>query len=407
MKHDTSDQKDARRILVVAPLMTVGGTERHLLAVLPRVGAAGFAVSLATTRGPGPLDAELRAAGVEVLTPPALLPGRANALLALPWLCGLMLRRRPALVHCFLPEAYLLGGLAACLTGRRQRVMSRRSLNLYQSGRPLSRRLEAWLHRRMSAVVGNSRAVVEQLRGEGVPAQRLHLIRNGIDLTRFLAGGRQDARSALDLDPDALVLVISATLLPYKGHADLLAALAQAKDALPDGWRLLVAGRDEGIGAALRQQAAAAGLGDHIRWLGERDDMPRLLAASDIALLTSHEEGSPNAALEAMAAGLPVIATDVGGCPEAVAEGITGKLVPPRAPDALAAAILDLAQDADLRQRLGAAGRARVEQLYSLEACVAAYAALYDAVLAGRDLPAAAGLDSAGTPAAGSAGGAP
>ncbi|MBV8697006.1 MAG: glycosyltransferase, partial [Bradyrhizobium sp.] len=126
------------------------------------------------------------------------------------------------------------------------------------------------------------------------------------------------------------------------------------------------------------------GLESHISLLGVRSDIPDLLNASDVAILASHQEGFSNAIIEGMQAGLPVIVTDVGGNAEAVASGETGLVVAPRDPDALAAAILRLASDGELRQRYGAAGRRRVAVHFSLEACVAAYEALYRGLLAGK-----------------------
>jgi len=375
------------RILVVVPKLTVGGTERQLLAVLPRLDRTAFVVSVLATRGPGSLDAEMRAAGIPVFAGPRLLPGRANAALGFLRLLWHLATRRVDVVHCFLPEAYLLGGVAALLVSRAKRVMSRRSLNLYQSRRPVLSLLEQWLHRRTAAVLGNSRAVVAELSAEGVPARRLGLIYNGIDVARFAAADRDQQRARLDLPADALVLSIVATLLPYKSHALLLEALALAKTELPATWRLLLAGRDEGIGAALHAQAEALGIASHLRWLGESRDVAGLLRASDIALLCSAQEGFPNALLEAMAAGLPTIATAVGGVPEIVEDQITGRLVPPGDPRALAEAIVALAEDPAARQRMGAAGRARARARFSLEACVARYERLYRALLSGDPRP--------------------
>ncbi|MGF1610885.1 MAG: glycosyltransferase [Kiloniellales bacterium] len=377
-----------RRIVIVVPKLTVGGTERHLVAVLPKLDRARFRIEVMTTRGAGPLDQALRDQDIPVMPAPAAFSGQANALVALPWLWWHLMRQRPDLVHFLLPEAYLVGGLAALLAARRCCVMSRRSLNVYQDNRPISRRLEHLMHRAMTALVGNSQAAVDQLASEGAPQERLALIHNGIDTAAFARGDRAAARSALGLTPDGLVLLIVATLLPYKGHADLLQALAGIAGQLPARWDLLVAGRDEGMGAGLNAQAEAAGLTGHVHWLGERGDVAALLAASDIAILASHEESFPNAALEAMAAGLPVVATRVGGCAEAIEEGVTGSLVPPHAPVALGQAILALARDREVRAAMGRAGRRRVVERFSLEACVADYEGLYEAVLAGRPLAA-------------------
>ena len=145
---------------------------------------------------------------------------------------------------------------------------------------------------------------------------------------------------------------------------------------------MLLAGRDEGQGIKLQGLAQGAGIAENIQFLGQRADVDRLLTAADFGLLTSHEEGFSNVVLEGMAAGLPMIVTDVGGNSEAVVNGETGIVIPAHDPNAIGEAVLRLANDAELRKRLGAAGRVRVKQEFSLEKCVTAHAELYDRLLA-------------------------
>jgi glycosyltransferase involved in cell wall biosynthesis len=156
---------------------------------------------------------------------------------------------------------------------------------------------------------------------------------------------------------------------------------------LPADFVLLCAGRDDGIGSALAQRALALGLAPSVRWLGSRSDIPELLAAADFAISASHHEGSSNAVLEAMAAGLPVVATAVGGTPEVVSHGIHGLLVAPRDPIALGRAVAEMAGAPDARAAMGRAAASRIEHDFSLPVCVARYLALYDAVLSDRPLP--------------------
>jgi glycosyltransferase involved in cell wall biosynthesis len=256
--------------------------------------------------------------------------------------------------------------------------MSRRSLNTYQRRHRLLARIERRLHSRMSAVVANSRAVLAELVIEGVAPERLGLIYNGIEPAVFAdLPPRAEVRRRLGLGSAALVLTTVATLIPYKGHGDLLDALAGVAGELPADWVLLCVGRDDGIGPALRARARALGIDGHVRWLGERHDVPEILHASDVGILPSHEEGFSNAVLEGMAAGLPMVVTRVGGNPEAVVHDVSGLVVPPRDPRAMGAAILGLARDATRRQRMGEAGRHRVTAVFSLAACVDRYARLY------------------------------
>jgi glycosyltransferase involved in cell wall biosynthesis len=368
------------RLLVVATGLGIGGTERHLSMVLPALAAHGMEIRVIALRSGGALAPELRERGVAVIEARAL-PGMLRLLagfLAVAWHC---LSWRPTVVHFFLPEAYLVGGVAAWLARRRPRAMSRRSLNAYQAAHPVASAVERWLHGRMDALLGNSRAVCAQLAAEGGAPERIGLLPNGV-APATPGIGRQAKREALGIEEGAVVVACVANLIPYKGHVDLIEAFGRAQGLLPGGSALLLVGRDEGIGGALAERAMALGVAAHVRFLGERKDVPELLAASDLFVLASHEEGSPNAVIEAMSAGLATIVTDVGGSPEAV--GDAGLVVPPRDPDALSAALLRVGTDAVLRDRLGKLAAARAASEFSMEACVGRYLALYDALRSGR-----------------------
>jgi glycosyltransferase involved in cell wall biosynthesis len=144
----------------------------------------------------------------------------------------------------------------------------------------------------------------------------------------------------------------------------------------------LFAGRDQGLGSKLKRLIAELEIGPHVQFLGEYSDVATLFAAADFGVLSSWEEGFSNVVLEALAAGLPMIVTDVGGNPEAVRDGSTGLVVPPHDPEALGRAILRLARDAQLREQLGQAGSKYVRENFSMESCVEAHHALYEELLA-------------------------
>ena len=381
-------------ILVVIGELDVGGTEHHLLRVLPALARQGFSPLVYTLTERLSLAPRFRAAGVEVIAPTeanaprALQRGSqdpARVMLAAVKLWRVIRTRRPDVVHLFLPAAYLVGGAAAFLAGHKAVVMSRRNLNRYQRKHPTLAWLEQRLHRRIAAALGNSRAVVTELAAEGVPRERLGLIYNGVDLDAF-AGlpPSGEIRARLGIAPTALVLTTPANLIPYKGHADLLDALARVAGQLPPNWVLLCAGRDDGAGPALRARAHAMGFAERVRWLGLRDDVPALLVASDVGILASHEEGFSNSVLEGMAAGVAMIVSDVGGNAEAVQHGVSGCVVPPRDPAALGIAILGLARDPERRRGLGDAARARVARAFRLDGCVARYGHFYQLVVSGR-----------------------
>jgi len=153
--------------------------------------------------------------------------------------------------------------------------------------------------------------------------------------------------------------------------------LRQCAQQLPN-WVLLVAGRDDGEGSKIESLASKAGFADRVRLLGLRHDMPVLLRAADIGVLSSKEEGFPNAIIEYMAAGLPVVTTAAGGAVEAVVDSETGFIVPIDDAAALGEKLAGLATDCAMRLRMGQAGQARAAELFSLRACVDSYIALYE-----------------------------
>lgn len=378
----------SRRILYVIGTLEVGGAEAHLVRIARALKVRGWQPEFFVLQPGGPLTAPLREAGIPTHAVDCrwcrkLPKGKtlSQLLLTMVLLILTLLRLRPVIGHFFLPMAYLFGGLASVITLSRPRIMSRRSLNDYQKGHPVYAAIERWLHPRMDLICGNSRAVIAQLADEGVPADRERLIYNGIEFSPdFAPGHRDETRAPLGVPANALVLSIVANLIPYKGHADLIEALALTAADLPTPWRLLCLGRDDGIGDGLRQRATAAGIGDNILWLGSRRDVPQILAASDIGLLVSHQEGFSNAVLEGMAAGLPMVVTDVGGNAEAVVDGDTGYVVPARDPQALGAAIRRMAHNPQ-RHLMGERGRERIQQHFTLNACVDAYERMYEEAL--------------------------
>ncbi len=384
------------RLLLVTRAMNVGGTERHLAQIAPGLAKRGFDVTLYCIAKEGAALGDLAGQDVRLAggAPWRALSGVGSAVTLMTGALGLipeMLLGRPDIAHFFLPHAFLAGSVAAALTQVPVRIMSRRCQNLYQTKHPRLARLERALHGSMSAILGNSQSVLDELvADEGVAHERAGLIYNGVDLAAFSAPhDRAAVRASLGIAPDATVIATLANLMPYKGHADLLSALMQIKTRLPQPWHLLAIGRDGGELAQLKRQTAALGLEPNIRWLGQRRDIADLLRASDIGVLASHQEGFSNAIIESMAAGLPMVVTNVGGNAEAVQHGATGLVVPPREPGKLGAAIAQLASDRPSAAAMGLRGGQRAESRFGLSACLDSYELLYRSLLVGDGLPAA------------------
>ncbi len=383
-------------VLALIGSLDVGGCEQHLATVYPRLKSRGYDVGILTFVRGGSLEERVRAAGVDVMcisrwdSPPATRAARWESRAASLFDFVQVFRRQNArLVHFYLPAAYIIGGLTALAARQSNVVMSRRSLNDYQLGYPMAARIERFLHRRMRILTANASAAVSQLIDEGAPRNRTLLLQNGVDTSLFdSVPTRRDMRERMALSQDTLVLVIVANLIPYKGHADLIEALGSVAGRIDRDWLLLVAGRDDGPGKALAKRADELGVGRHIRWLGQVSDVPALLRACDIAVLASHQEGSPNSLLEYMAAGLAAVSTRVGGVTDIATNDVNALLVPPRDPVALGQAILRLMQDEPLRRSLASAGASRARDGFSLDACIDAYAHLYDLMLEQPSLPA-------------------
>lgn len=366
------------RILVIAPRLEVGGTELHLIRVLPKLRRRGIDVSVFTLARGGKLEPRLAASGVPVSGYGGGAPRPFGSIGTVLQLRRELRRLKPDIVHFFLPEPYLIGMVASVGIRPLMRVMSRRSLAVYQRKHPALGLLERWLHRFTDRLLGNSTAVVEELVAECGQREKVELIHNGVELPPAIsAENRQAVRRELGIAPDAFVIVVSANFIAYKGHSDLFDALGASKNRLNGAWRLVLIGHDLGMAAALRRKADELGIADHIVWLEDRSDAQSPLAAADIAVLPSHQEGFSNSLIEMMGCGLPVIATRVGGNIDAIVDGESGFLVPVKDPAALGAAIVALHDDGGLRHRMGAAARQRVIEHFSLEACVTRYVDFY------------------------------
>jgi glycosyltransferase involved in cell wall biosynthesis len=210
----------------------------------------------------------------------------------------------------------------------------------------------------------------------GLAPGRLEVVHNGIPIepalgTEERAARRAALRSELGVPPKLPLLIAVGNLYPVKDHATLLRALS----LLPDAW-LAIAGRG-GEEENLRRLARELGIAERVHLLGLRDDIPRLLAAGDVFVQPSRSEGLPLAVLEAMAQGIPVVATDVGGVGEAVSDAETGYLVRPGDPAGLATAVGRILDSPDRGAALAAAANARVREEFSVEHMLARYRELY------------------------------
>ena len=367
------------RVMYVVPDLEIGGAERHVATLMPRLDPARFTCSVVCIGVEGTLFGDLVDAGIPAV---ALRRTKRQALAAVVDLVREMRRRRPDVVLVRGYNAEMLGRIAAIIAGVPHRVVWLHYCGDHDDRTRVRRLADRLLDRRTDAYFGVARAQVRYLADDlGYPAHKIRIIYNGVDPTGYRPADEQRARVLLGIDPQRPVVGVVGRLIPQKDHILLLQAVRRLVDEFPD-LTVLVVG-DGPMRRQIEDAAAELGLADHVLLVGTRPDVPDILPALTVFTLCPYDECFPIALLEAMAAGRPAVCTDVGGLGEMLADGITGYLVPPRDPVALADRLAKLLHDPGLCQRMGAAARARVQGEFGLDANVDA---------AARELTAIAGV---------------
>ena len=356
------------RILYVITELDPGGAEKALHHLLARLDRARFGVEVACLSGDGEVGEWIEREGITVHRLHLCL---CNAPLALWHLWRLVRQGRFDVVHTFLFHANVVGRIVARLGGARRVVSSVRVEE--------PRRWHQWLNRLTWRLADRIVCVSESTKRffcerARVPAARAAVIPNGVDASRFKP--REGPPTPVQ-DPVRVIAV--GRLEPQKGY-DVLVEAARMCAERDIVFEVAVAGEGPDR-EMLEGRVRDAGLAETFRLLGTRDDVPELFAAADLFMSASRWEGMPNVVLEAMAAGLPVVGTSVGGTPEVVVQGETGLLVQPDDPHALAAAMAELMLDPETRQEFGQRGRQRVLAEFTWERNAEAHMRLYDAWL--------------------------
>jgi glycosyltransferase involved in cell wall biosynthesis len=366
-------------VLLVITLAEVGGAQSYVAALLPAL-VGSFDVTVAA-HGLGPLREAAASSGAQfvplVHVRRAINPWRDLA--GLLELVRLLRRERPDIVHASSSKAGVLARMAAALTGVPIRIFTAHGWAFGARGGTTSR-LYRWADRLMRPLTTVTICVAERELEAGVAARTCDaaatvVIPNAVDVrgAPTVAGERETPRIV--------------TVGRLKAPKD-FQTLARALSLLPQGsFEAEIVG-DGPDRPELERRLRGLGLTESVRLAGSRDDVPALLAAADVFVLSSRSEGAPVSVLEAMAAGLPVVATRVGGVPELVEDGQTGFLVPPGDPAALTRVLAELLEDRALRRRLGDAGRQRARREFDLDPFRRAHVELYSRELAKRGLPA-------------------
>jgi glycosyltransferase involved in cell wall biosynthesis len=372
------------RVLFVVGSLAVGGAEGQLLMLAERLKMRGWSVVVFALDRSGALLKQFEQAGIHVSNGGYNSNGAIRQFTSLcrcqARLIWCLLRVRPDVVHGFLPLANFMAALAGRIACVPRIITSKRALGRHQDHFPIVKWVDWTANALSHRITANSQAVARDTQArDGYDLSRIVVIPNGLDFSRFDSADRcrDEMRSKLGLSKSEVAIAIVANLIPYKGHQELIEAFSRVGDD-KSRLRLFLIGRDQGMAQDLMDAARRLGVANRIDLMGQRSDVPSLLSAMDIAVLASHEEGFSNALLEKLAAGLPVVATDVGGNPEAL-EGMPDcVLVKPEDPEDLSRGL------ASLIHRLAAAAAGRetrrrlVRERYSVDAMVDAYERLYE-----------------------------
>ncbi len=371
------------KVAYILPNIEAGGTERHVLSLVRRLDRTRYSPSLFTTAGGGSLYGEftsllpVRVFG-ETSQARRIRTGPIEQLRTIRKLAAIFRKDRPDILHAYLPAANVIGPIAARMAGVPKVIVSKRALANYKENFPFLRLVEPMGNMLANVILVNSDAVRRDVeRTERHWSGKFRKIYNGVaPIADWTEEERQTFRAREGIPSGARVVLSVSNFFPYKGHEELIEAAGRVIAAIPRILFLLV-GRDAGTLEKCRRLARERVPAHAFRFLGGRTDISDLLRASDVFAHPSHEEGFSNAILEAMAAGLPVVACNVGGNPEAIVDGETGRLVSPRNPEVLAAAIREIAGSTDLGKSFGEAGRRRAAERFSLDRMVIEIEAMY------------------------------
>jgi glycosyltransferase involved in cell wall biosynthesis len=363
-----------RRVLHVVRSLEVGGLERL---VANMVQARGFDITqVACLLTAGAFAEPLRNAGANVRS----YSGRDARTARFAWLKRIVCELRPEIIHCHGIYSFLFGGLVAkwCRTERIGLVLTKHGQAIPET--PLVRYLAPWLMKRACVVCVSPdiEGIVQARFTQSLGATCY--IPNGIDLSAFAARKeKQDARAAVGLPADAFIVGSVGRLSSEKGFDVLLDAVANlAAEQLR--FMLVIVGegpQKPGLVKKIQQ----SGLSEHVLLLGERHDIPNLLASFDGFVLASRSEGQPLSVIEAMASGLPVIATAVGGIPSIIEDGVTGMLVPPEDSAAIGHALRELALRPDDFRPLGVQAAHVARCRFGMSPMLDAYEHAYETAL--------------------------
>lgn len=380
---------DKIAVTIIIGSLRRGGAEIQLLEILPRLNSDKFNLEVLLLSTRGELANKFEEKGISVVDPCYdtkaeklnILSRFIRFIIVLSQLFSYFLIKRPDVVHFFLPQSYCLGMPVAIISGIKLRLMSRLSLNNYRLQRSWMWQLEKILHMFATKIIVNSESIKRQLIDtENVPEEKISRIYSGISVNNS-STNKVDTRKKLGLDQNSLILIMVANLIPYKGHVDLIKALGLISEKMPNEWKMIFVGRDDGIKEELINETIEQGINKHCLFFHPDGDISDYYSAADIGILSSHEEGFSIAILEGMRSKLPMVVTNVGGNAEAVINNETGIVVPVRDCVAMSEAILELSTNSEIRNKMGEAACSRVNSSFTIDKCAREHEKLYESLV--------------------------
>jgi len=373
--------RSRRKIFYLLDSLNIGGTETQAVELARRMDPIKYDITLACLRKEGPLIERLNGSSVKVVEfHPQGGIDSPRGLYQLARMVAFLRRERFDVVHAHDLWSNMIGVVAGKLARIPVIITSQRDLShdaWYKSSR------KKWLRRAQrasSAILTNAGMIREGLvRDEELPADKVRVIYNGVDLDGFQSTPSERARLFPGMERARLVVLVGNMHTEVKGHPTLIAAAPGIGSRCPEVRFVLVG--DGEMRRDFEQAAENAGAAPHFLFCGRRNDVSAILASCDVAVLPSAAEGMPNAVLEYMAAGLPVVATAVGGNLEVIEDGVTGLLVPPGDAVALGNAVARLLENPAFAERLAQNGRELVERKFSFERLTREVGELYEALL--------------------------
>lgn len=362
------------RILQIIPTLDRSGAEKQLTLLASRLPRAEFDPHVCVLTRSGPFEQDLRQAGV-----PVTVIGKPHKLdPAAFWrLKRHIVALQPDLVHTWLFAANSYGRAAALAAGVRRIVAGERCVDPWKSWHELA--IDRWLARRTDRIVANSSGVRDFYVRHGLPAEKFVVIPNGIMPVEVGDVARDRLLSELGLPANARLIGAVGRLWPQKRLKDLIWA-ADLLKVIRDDVHLLIIGEGPHR-RRLEHYRRQVRIEDKVHFLGHRGDVSRLMRHFDVVWLGSEYEGMPNVVMEAMMAGVPVVATDISGNRDLIVNGETGFLAPVGDRAAFARQTKKLLEDHELARRQGAAGRERILSEFTVERMVARHAELYRELL--------------------------